>query len=158
MSRYRSPLLPLPLSLILGLLLSVLPLPELLQPWRPEWLTLVLLFWVMHAPLLVGIWTAVFLGFLLDILLATPLGLYASSLAVLVYLARMTQRWSGVFSIRQTSALVFLLVLVSRGIRFIVLNILGQDPGSVDFFLPAIASALIWPTILLSLRRWTQRA
>lgn len=146
------------LSLLLGMLLSVLPLPDVLQAWRPEWLTLVLLFWVMHAPLWVGIWTAVFLGYLLDILLATPLGLYASSLAVLVYFARITQRWSGVFSIRQTSALVFVLVLASRGIRYVEFTLLGEDPGSVHFFLPAIASALIWPTILLSLRRWTQRA
>lgn len=157
MARRRSPLLPLLLSLAAGLFLSVLPLPTQLQPWRPEWLTLVLLFWVMHAPLWVGVWTGVFMGFLLDILIATPLGLYASSLALTVYVGRMTQRWTGVFSIRQTSMLVLMLILGGRLVRYVELSLLGQPVGDFSYFLPAVASALVWPTVMLMLQRWTQR-
>lgn len=157
MARRRSPLLPLLLSLAAGLFLSVLPLPAQLQPWRPEWLTLVLLFWVMHAPLWVGVWTGVIMGFLLDILIATPLGLYASSLALTVYVGRMTQRWTGVFSIRQTSMLVLMLILGGRLVRYVELSLLGQPVGDLSYFLPAVASALVWPTVMLMLQRWTQR-
>ena len=84
MPRRRSPALALLLSLIAGLLLSVLPLPEQLAAWRPEWVTLLLIFWVMHAPNWVGVWIALFVGILLDILLATPVGLHASSLVIVV--------------------------------------------------------------------------
>lgn len=157
MARRRSPLLPLLLSLAAGLFLSVLPLPAQLQPWRPEWLTLVLLFWVMHAPRWVGVWTGVFMGFLLDILIATPLGLYASSLALTIYVGRMTQRWTGVFSIRQTSMLVLMFILGGRLLRYVELSLLGQPVADPSYFLPAVASALIWPTVMLLLRRWTQR-
>lgn len=157
MSRRRSPLLALIFSLLGALLLSVLPLPEALVPWRPEWVTLVLVFWVMHAPQWVGVWTAAFMGVLLDILLAAPLGLHASSLIVVVYCGRMTQRWTGVFSIRQTTALVLLLVFSGRFIRYLELGFVDRLPDSWDYFMPVAASALIWPTVLLSLRRWTQR-
>ena len=157
MAKPRSPLLPLIWSLAGALLMSILPLPDILQPWRPEWLTLVLLFWVMHAPNWVGLWFGLILGLLLDILLASPFGMHASALIVVVYVARMTQRWSGVFSVRQTTALVFLLILLGRFVTYAELSLLGETPADLSFFLPAVASALIWPTVLLSLRRWTQR-
>jgi len=157
MPRRRSPFIPLIVSLLLSLLLSVLPLPPELAPWRPEWVTLMLVFWVMHAPLWVGVWTAAFMGLLLDILLATPLGLHASSLVMVVYLGRLTQRWAGIFSIRQTTALVLLLVLAGRVLRYVELSLFGVPPADWSYLLPVLASALVWPTVLLSLRRWTQR-
>ncbi len=157
MAKPRSPFFALIWSFAGALLMSILPLPDVLQPWRPEWVTLVLLFWVMHAPNWVGLWFGLVMGLMLDIFLASPLGLHASSLVVVVYVARMTQRWSGVFSVRQTTALVFLLIMLGRGITYVQFSLQGEQPADLSFFLPAVASALIWPTVLLSLRRWTQR-
>ena len=157
MAKARSPFFALIWSIAGALLMSILPLPDILQPWRPEWLTLVLLFWVMHAPNWVGLWFGMMMGLLLDILLASPLGMHASALVVVIYVARMTQRWSGVFSVRQTTALVFLLILLGRLMTYAQLAFRGEQPADLTFFLPAFASALIWPTVLLSLRRWTQR-
>lgn len=157
MARRPSPYSALAFSLVVGLLLSVLPLPPLLQDWRPEWLKLVVIFWVMNAPMVAGIWLAVFSGLLLDVLLAVPLGLNASSLVFIVYVARMTKRWSGVFSIRQTSLLVCLLLLGGRLLNHVELALAGDAPEGLSFYLPALSSALIWPTVMLSLRRWTQR-
>ncbi|MEK6789510.1 MAG: rod shape-determining protein MreD [Pseudomonadota bacterium] len=157
MAKARSPFFALIWSVAAALLMSILPLPDILQPWRPEWLTLVLLFWVMHAPNWVGLWFGMAMGLLLDVLLASPLGMHASTLVVVIYVARMTQRWSGVFSVRQTTALVFLLILLGRLMTYAQLALRGEQPSDLTFFLPAVASALIWPTVLLSLRRWTQR-
>lgn len=157
MAKSRSPFLALIWSLAAALLMSILPLPDALQAWRPEWVTLVLLFWVMHAPNWVGLWFGLIMGLMLDILLASPLGMHASTLIVVIYVARMTQRWSGIFSVRQTTALVFLLILLGRLMTYAQLALRGEAPADLTFFLPAVASALIWPTVLLSLRRWTQR-
>jgi rod shape-determining protein MreD len=49
MSRIRSGWI-LPLSFIVALLLGLLPLPEMLQPLRPDWLALVLAYWVIETP------------------------------------------------------------------------------------------------------------
>ncbi|WP_022954828.1 rod shape-determining protein MreD [Perlucidibaca piscinae] len=157
MSRRRSPFLPLVLSFIAAFLLAIVPLPPELAPWRPDWVTLVLVFWVMHAPMWVGVWTAVVLGVLLDILLATPLGIHGMALIAVVALARMTQRWAGIFSVRQTTALILFLVLVSRLITLTLLGLVDTSPPASLHLLPVLASALVWPTVLLSLRRWTQR-
>lgn len=157
MANPRSPFLAIIWSLSAALLMSILPLPDALQAWRPEWVMLVLIFWVMHAPSWVGFWFAFAMGLLLDTFLASPMGLHALALVLVIYVTRMTQRWSGIFSVRQTTALVFLLILFGRFVTYAVLSLRGEVPPNLSYFLPAVASALIWPTVLLSLRRWTQR-
>jgi len=156
-SNPRSPFLAIIWSLLAALLMSILPLPDALQAWRPEWVMLVLIFWVMHAPSWVGLWFAFVMGLLLDVFLAGPLGLHSLALVLVIFVTRMTQRWSGIFSVRQTTALVFLLILFERLVMYFVLAMRNEAPADLSYFWPAVASALIWPTVLLSLRRWTQR-
>jgi rod shape-determining protein MreD len=157
MPRHRNPLLGMVLSVIAALLLCVMPLPGGLNPWRPEWLTLILIFWGMHAPQWVGIWTALILGVLLDVLLATPLGFYGLSAVIVMQLTHATQRWSGIFSVRQTTMLLLCLIAVSRITNYLVLVLQNLAPDPTVFFLPVLSSAMMWPTILLLLKRWSQR-
>lgn len=158
MARRSNPLLALPLSFFIAFILAMLPLPQTLSYWRPEFVTLVLLFWVLNAPALVGIWSGFFLGILLDVLFATPFGVHAMVLPVLAYLTRLSYRWVPVFSVWQTGGLVFALVLVGLIIKRVLLGIVAVGPSShLLYWLPAMTSALVWPTVMLSLRRFTQR-
>lgn len=158
MPKHRNPLLGMLLSSVVALMLSVMPLPDELNSWRPEWLMLVLVFWAMHAPNWFGLWLALVMGVLLDVLLATPLGFYGLVMVVVVQLTRATGQWSGIFSVRHTTLLLLALVALSRSIHYVVLSLQGQSPSdSSDFFLPVLSSALMWPTVLLLLKRWSQR-
>jgi rod shape-determining protein MreD len=156
MARRPSPWLMLPLSFVLALLLVALPLPQALSYWRPELVTMVLVFWVLNEPGKVGVWTAFVLGLLLDVLMATTFGVYPLMLAVVAYLTRLSYRWVKVFSLWQTGGLVLGLVLVSLVIKRILLGVLGSGPDSLLFWAPALTSALLWPTVMVSLRRFTR--
>lgn len=158
MARRTNPLLALPLSLFASFVLAMLPLPQALSYWRPEFVTMMLVFWVLNAPSFVGIWIAFFLGILLDVLFATPFGVHALVLPVLAYLTRLSYRWVPVFSVWQTSGLVFALVLAGLIIKRALLGIVAVGPdSSVLYWLPALSSALVWPSIMVTLRRFTQR-
>lgn len=104
MVRRPSPWLALPLSFFVAFLLVALPLPQVLSYWRPELVTMVLVFWVLNEPGKVGVWTAFVLGLLLDVLMATTFGVYPLVLAVVAYLTRLSYRWVKVFSLWQTGA------------------------------------------------------
>lgn len=157
MVRHRNPFLALPLSLFLAFVLAVLPLPQGLSYWRPEFVTIVLVFWILNAPNLVSIWFAFFVGLLLDVLFATPFGVHSLVLSLVAWVARLSLRWVPVFSVWQTSGLVLGLVLVSLATKRILLGIVGGAPDSLWYWLPALTSALVWPTVMVSLRRFTQR-
>lgn len=156
MARRPSPWLALPLSFFVAFLLIALPLPQALSYWRPELVTMVLVFWVLNEPGKVGVWTAFILGLLLDVQMATTFGVHPLMLAVVAYLTRLSYRWVKVFSLWQTGGLVFALVLASLLIKRTLLGLLGAGTDSVLFWVPALTSALLWPTVMLSLRRFTR--
>lgn len=149
-----NPLLTIPLTLLLAITLTALPLPPALSIWRPEWVVLMLVFWVLNEPAWVGVWTAFFVGLVVDVETVSLFGLHPLMFAVVAYVTRVSSRWVGVFSLWQTASLVFVLVLIELTIRFVVLAAQGMPPASLFFLLPALSSALIWPLMALSLRRW----
>ena len=93
----------------------------------------------------------------LDVLLATHFGVHALVLALAAWLTRLSWRWVAVFSVWQTSGLVLSLVFVSLLVKRLLLGIVAVSPHSALFWLPALSSALLWPTVMVSLRRFTQR-
>lgn len=157
MARRRNPFIALPLSLFLAFVLAVLPLPQGLSYWRPEFVTIVLVFWVLNAPNIVGIWFAFFVGLLLDVLFASTFGVHTLVLAMVAWLARLSWRWVTVFSVWQTSGLVFGLVLASLVVKRVLLGIVAVPPDSALYWLPALTSALVWPSVMVSLRSYSQR-
>lgn len=157
MARRRNPFLALPLSFFLAFVLAVLPLPQGLSYWRPEFVTMVLVFWVLNAPNLVGIWFAFFIGLMVDVLFATPFGVHALVLSMVAWMSRLSWRWLTVFSVWQTSGLVLVLVFASLLVKRVLLGIVALPPDSVLYWLPALTSALLWPTVMVSLRRFSQR-
>ena len=69
-------------SLLLGLLLSVAPMPEFMSVGRPLWLGLVIGYWSLVAPQRVGMTRVWLLGLAADVLYGTPLGQNALVLAL----------------------------------------------------------------------------
>lgn len=156
-NRRRNPALALPFSFFIAFVLAVMPLPQGLSYWRPEFATMILIFWVLNAPNLVGIWVAFGIGLLLDVLFATPFGVHALILALVAWMTRLSWRWVTVFSVWQTSGLVLALVFASLLVKRVLLGIVGVAPDSLLYWMPALSSALLWPTVMVSLRRFNQR-
>lgn len=155
--RRTNPVIAIIVSFFLAFLLSALPLPEALAAWRPAWVALVLIFWVLNAPEYVGFTIAFIVGVLLDALLGSVFGMHSLVLCVMVYLVRLSHRWVGVFSAVQTSGLVFALVFVGLLIKLIIEGVVSDASASFSYWLPTISSAVLWPSVLLVLGRWGRR-
>ena len=158
MARRVSPFWAIVVSILVAMLFSVMPVAEPLLLWRPDWVLLVVVFWVMHAPSYIGIWMALIIGLLLDVLLATPLAFHGTAILVAAYLATMTKRWGGVLSMRQSTLLILGLVIAARAVQYVLHLITGLG-GELVHQLPGIvASTLIWPAVMLMLIKWSQRS
>jgi len=140
------------ISFFVALLLSALPLPESLQAWRPEWVLLVLLYWVVALPERVGIGFAWMLGIMLDVLEGSLLGLNAVGLTIVTYCSLLLYQRIRMFSWLQQVLFVFFLVAVNQVIGHWVKGILGASAQTLIFLLPALISALLWPWIFVVLR------
>ena len=154
MSRNANGLWVVVLSFLLAYLLAVIPLPEWAMNYRPEWVPMVLIYWVMAMPYRVGIGSAWVAGLLLDVLEGSILGLNGLSLVIIAYVTLSLHQRLRMFSSLQQSGLVFALV----GLNLMVchwLQIMTQQTVSSNlmFLMAALTSAVIWPTLFHLLRR-----
>lgn len=142
------------LTFFLAYLLAIVPFPDWAMNFRPEWVALVLIYWVMALPYKVGIGTAWFVGLLLDILEGSILGLNAMTLAIIAYITLSLHQRIRMFSSVQQSGMVFGLVALNLLISHWLQVVSAQTVASNSFFLlAAFTSAILWPYLFQLLRQ-----
>lgn len=135
------------ISLLVGLLLNVLPLGFKLAWLRPEWLVLLVIYWVVRFPAEFGIGYAWLLGLLLDGFESSLLGQHALAMAVVTYLTIILQRRLSVLGAWQQAAIMFMLVGVFQLLCHWVQNISGSATPNLLFLVSCLSSALCWPLV-----------
>lgn len=139
-------------SFLIAYVLVLVPAPLWALPWRPPWVLLVLIYWCMALPHLVGLGVALGSGLLLDVLGSGALGVQAMAHTVVAWLVLLGHRRLRVLSPVHQALYVFGLLLVQRAIVFIVLGTAGHAPMAADFWLSALTGTVLWPPLLLLLR------
>ena len=137
--------------------LAILPLPAALEIYRPEWVTLVLIYWAMALPARVGVAIGWITGLLLDVLRDTLLGQYALALALVAFLTLHLHQRLRVFPLWQQGLSVCVLVMLQGLVVIWIKGLIGQSPGLWAVIAPALTSGLIWPAMYLYLRRLRRR-
>ena len=146
------------LSLVLGLILMILPLPDWVQAYRPNWVALILIYWSMALPNKVGLWFALITGLLVDTLHGTLLGQHALSLVIIIYINLNFYMRIRVLSLPQQSFYVFSLLFISQVVVVWVEGILGR-PTPLSAYLGApVVGMLIWPWAFVILRDIRRKA
>ncbi|KMY00730.1 rod shape-determining protein MreD [Pseudomonas syringae] len=142
------------LTFAIGLLLSVSPLPQFMEIFRPLWLALLLTFWVLALPHKYGMTTAWILGLMEDVLYGTLLGQNALILSLITFLVMSLQQRLRMFPMWQQC----LVLLVVFGLAQLWLSALtGNRQPTLALVLPALVSALLWPWISYGLRGLRKR-
>lgn len=141
------------LTLLIAGMLGVMPLPPWLEVWRPEWIALVLVYWVIALPHRIGLFTAWFVGLFIDVLEGSLLGLNAVVMTLIAYVALSLYQRLRMFTPLQQSTTILMLIGVTQLLIFWVLTATGQNtPQNLIFVVSAVSSALVWPLIFVLLR------
>lgn len=134
-------------SIFFGVLLQVLPLATEINSWRPQFLLLIVIFWLVRSPFHHGITFAWLTGLLLDIFMGELIGRYAIIFALCAYLLQLLRQRLHNFSIFHQTFLVFLLVWLSQCLLYSITLIFRASWIGGAFFIPALTSALVWPAL-----------
>lgn len=132
-------------SLLLALIFSVYPLPFAWQWWRPEFVLLVVIFWVINYPLLISLVFICALGLFQDLLESVPFGQHSLGLIIVAYACLLFNQRVRNFPLWQQTLWVFVLVALAQLTDIWVQAIAGQPLSGPEFLLPALTSALCWP-------------
>ena len=132
------------MSLLVAYLIEVLPWSGSLLLLRPDFMLLVLLFWVIHEPRDVGQGLAFFAGLLVDVSDSTLLGQHAMAYVIAVFAAQVLRVRILQFPLGEQTLHMLTITILSSAV-FLLLNLaLGADfPGWLMFVSPVL-TAFLW--------------
>ena len=137
----------IPLSIVVALMLTLLPMPDWAVWMRPAWVLMVIIYWCMDVPYRVNVGVAWFVGIFLDVLNGTLLGEHALALTVVAYVVVRMHSRLRMFPMLQQGVSVFLLVLLYQLILYCVQGFIGELPHEWLYWSSAFTSLLLWPWV-----------
>ena len=140
------------LALFVAFILTIMPLPEAAQEFRPDWVTLVLIYWAMALPSRTGVTVAWVAGLMLDVTHGAILGQHALGLTLVIYIVHLQHQRMRVASLIQQAIVIFFLLLLKQLIVLWVSGIVGRAPDTWLYFMPSLVGAVLWPWLYIILR------
>lgn len=138
-------------SLLFAVLLGLAPLPEMLAPFKPYWLGLVLIYWLLETPERAGLGMAFAVGLAADIAFGTLFGEQALRLVMLAFIVQRFRARLRFFPLWQQALAVFALLLNDRVIVVFVRLFTGESLPPLAFWLSPTSGLLLWPWLFLLL-------
>ncbi|MGH8504195.1 MAG: rod shape-determining protein MreD [Gammaproteobacteria bacterium] len=152
MSRSSPPATAIVLSFAIAIMLTLAPLPDWAVAWRPEWVALTLIYWVLTLPRTVGVGAGWLLGLLMDAAQGTLLGAHALGFAIIAYITLRLYprlRW---FPLYQQAVFVGLMLLLYKSAALWINGIQGYAQESWLYWAPVLSSMVLWPSVSVLLQ------
>ena len=150
--------LPFIMSIVAALMLTMMPLPESVRAFRPDWVALTLIFWAMSAPRSYSVGIAWMIGILVDVAQGTLLGQHALALCVIIYVTIKFHLLMRMFPLGQLAATVFALLALYQFLLFWINGVAGVASPGVTYWGPVLTGALIWPFLYTLMQGWRFQA
>jgi rod shape-determining protein MreD len=137
-------------TLMVAFMLYLLPWAGFGLMLRPDFVLLVLLFWLLRAPQLCNVGTAWAMGLLIDLASGSLFGQHAMAYAMAGFFAIFYQRRLVLFTAWQQAGYVLLLLLLSQTTLLVIKLLAGNAPPGWGYFLPCLTGVLLWQILLFS--------
>ncbi|MDT8437676.1 MAG: rod shape-determining protein MreD [Wenzhouxiangellaceae bacterium] len=143
----------LPLTLLLAMLLTIVPLPQPIAPWRPHWLALVMIYWQIETRALRGLGQPFALGLVLDLLTGALLGQHALGLVIINFLVGRFRNRIRFFPIWQQTLIIGAVLFNDRIVNLWIVGLVERGWPGWNWWLPPLTAMLLWPWLYLAMDR-----
>mgnify|MGYP000856799109 CR=1 FL=1 len=151
MNRQRLSLLWFVATLGFSLLSMLVPLPQVLEPFKPYWPALILLYWALEGSDRVNLGLAFGVGLCADLLDGMLLGEQALRLSAMVFIALRFRSRLRFFPMWQQTLAVLALLLNDRILLLLVRVLAGEALPPSTWWISPLVGALLWPFLFLLL-------
>ena len=145
------------ISILVGMLLEIVPLPHWTLWLRPAWVYMLIIFWVILVPQRVGVGTDFVVGLLMDLLTGTILGLHAFIYVLSAYVLMRFQPQLRNFPLWQQAIMIYLFLFFNVVLQTLVSRLISLQSVSLLFWLSPFIGAVFWIWMVLLLRDWQDR-
>ncbi|NMP15709.1 MULTISPECIES: rod shape-determining protein MreD [unclassified Thalassotalea] len=141
------------ITLVVSLILTIIPMPLGADSFRPNWTLMVLVYWSLALPNRVNVLYGWFVGFIIDVLLGSVLGVNAFASALVVYVSANNYQKIRNFSLWQQSLIIGLFVALYHLIVFWIQRFLFDVDFAISYLKPVLTSSALWFVVFLLLRK-----
>ena len=135
------------LSFAVALLLTIIPMPDGLRAWRPDWVGLTLIFWCLALPYRVSVGSGFIVGLFVDTVTGTLLGQHALALSLIAYVCVRLHQRIRLYPVWQQTLTVLVLLILHQMITLWVDRTIGRPALPLSYWAPSLAGMLLWPLI-----------
>lgn len=140
--------MPVIMSFVFGLMLTIMPLPDALASFRPDWLAMLVIYWAMQLPRTWSVGTAWIVGIVLDASQGTLLGQHALALCCVAFITVRFHLLMRVFPVPQLTVTVLPILAIYQFLLFWINGVAGVDAPSIAYWGPVISGTLMWPIMM----------
>jgi rod shape-determining protein MreD len=136
------------ITLCLAVLIQMLPVSSHIQTFLPNFIALVLIFWMIYAPGVIGSFQIFLFGLTCDVIFGTVLGAHSLSLLITAYCVYRMLRPLRTWPIWQQFILIFAILLINH-VTTLAINVLQgyEVQGVYVFILTPFMGLVFWPVI-----------
>ncbi len=142
------------ISIFFALVMALMPLPISFEPYRPDWVLMVLMYWSLAVPHRLNIGTAWVVGLLMDLASGSPLGVNSLTYSVCIFITASNFQKIRNFSLWQQSILIALFLTLYHLMQFWLNHFLMGVYFSPHYMCPVLTGMLCWWWIFLILRKY----
>ncbi len=132
----------------------IVPLPPTLAVANPDWVLLVLLFWLMAYPEQIGLGPAWMVGLLTDVLTGHSLGQHALAYSLVAYCCIRFRNRLRFYSHVQQGSFIGLFLLLSQLIVAWTTEHPNRPMAAHSYGPPVVSGIIAWPLLLRLMQRW----
>lgn len=134
-------------TFVIAILLNILPVPYQFKWLMPNWLVLVLIYWIIFVPGLIGLMFTFFLGIIIDLLLGNLLGLTSLCLMPVAFFADSMCPRFRTFNTSQQFLVIVALVSMNHLIRLWLQLYIDCPTHNINYWLVIPVSIIAWPLV-----------
>lgn len=141
-------------TILMALVMALMPLPFSFEPFRPDWVLLVLMYWSLAVPHRLNIGTAWVVGLLIDLASGSPLGVNSLTYSICIFITASNFQKIRNFSLWQQSFLIALFLTLYHLMQFWLNHFLMGVYFNPQYLWPVVTGMFCWPWIFLLLRKY----
>lgn len=136
-------------TLLIALLCQLFPWVGQGVIFRPDFVLVVVLYWLLRAPHLCNVGTAWVVGLLVDLATGSLLGQHALSFTITAFIGLSYQRRLVLFNTWQLAGYVIALFTLERVLMLLLKLFAGNESPSWHYLWPILTGLLLWQMMIL---------